>query len=124
MLYEIDARLQTNESGVVIAEGDTNAWIARLDEWLRTPNGSVYGLPSWGNPMEEFKHEPFGSDTSHIVEVAIEARMMTKLQQDLPGLGLQAIRCATVSEDQLLISFLAKGGTVNVVMQKDSGDTA
>lgn len=48
MLYEIDARLQTNESGVVIAEGDTNARIARLDEWLRTPNGSVYGLPSWG----------------------------------------------------------------------------
>ena len=48
MLYEIDARLQTNESGVVIAEGDTNAWIARLDEWLRTPNGSVYGESDGG----------------------------------------------------------------------------
>lgn len=76
MLYEIDARLQTNESGVIIAEGSTAAWMARLDEWLRTPEGSVYGLPSWGNPMEEFKHEPFGSETSHIVEVAIEGRMM------------------------------------------------
>ncbi|BBF56956.1 hypothetical protein E2863_05555 (plasmid) [Escherichia coli] len=48
MLYEIDARLQTNESGVIIAEGSTAAWMARLDEWLRTPEGSVYGLPSWG----------------------------------------------------------------------------
>lgn len=39
--------------------------------------------------MEEFKHEPFGSETSHIVEVAIEGRMMTKLRQDLPGLDVQ-----------------------------------
>ncbi|EJG6390353.1 hypothetical protein NAF50_004870 [Escherichia coli] len=120
MLYEIDARLQTNESGVIIAEGSTATWMARLDEWLRTPEGGVYGLPSWGNPMEEFKHEPFGSETSHIVEVAIEGRMMTKLRQDLPGLDVQGIRCTSISEDSLLISFYAKGGSMDIVMQKSS----
>lgn len=121
MLYEIDARLQTNESGVIIAEGSTAAWMARLDEWLRTPEGSVYGLPSWGSPMEEFKHEPFGSETSHIVEVAIEGRMMKKLRQDLPGLDVQGIRCTSISEDSLLISFYAKGGSMDIVMPKSSG---
>ena len=63
-----------------------------------------------GSPMEEFKHEPFGSETSHIVEVAIEGRMMTKLRQDLPGLDVQGIRCTSISEDSLLISFMRKVG--------------
>ena len=123
MLYEIDSCLRTNESGVVIAEGITAAWISRLDEWLRTPEGSVYGLPSWGNPMAEFKHEPFGGDNSHIIEVAIEGRIMTKLRQDLPGLDVQGIRCSAISEDQLLIVIYAKGSSLNVVMQKANGET-
>ncbi|WP_219563903.1 hypothetical protein [Salmonella enterica] len=106
MLYEIDARLQTNESGVIIAEGSTAAWMARLDEWLRTPEGSVYGLPSWGNPMEEFKHEPFGSETSHIVEVAIEGRMMKKLRQDLPGLDVQGFVATRQVGPSMLRYFL------------------
>lgn len=45
MLYEIDARLQTNESGVIIAEGSTAAWMARLDEWLRTLKGVFMVYP-------------------------------------------------------------------------------
>ncbi|NPG90035.1 hypothetical protein HC583_26610, partial [Escherichia coli] len=68
-----------------------------------------------------FKHEPFGSETSHIVEVAIEGRMMKKLRQDLPGLDVQGIRCTSISEDSLLISFYAKGGSMDIVMQKSSG---
>lgn len=117
MLYEIDSRLRTDESGIVIAEGQADTWMTRLDEWLRTPVGSVYGLPSWGNPMEEFKHEPIGSGNNHIIEVVIEGRLTTKLREDLPGLGLQAVRCAAVSEDQFQISFYANGGTLSVIMQ-------
>ncbi|EIH4659274.1 hypothetical protein B6P79_003803 [Escherichia coli] len=120
MLYEIDALLKTNESGVIIAEGNTATWMARLDEWLQTPEGSVYGLPSWGNPMAEFKHEPFGSEASHVVEVVIEGRMLTKIRQDLPGLNIQGIRCTSISEDSMLISFHAMGGSMDIIMQKSS----
>lgn len=118
MYYEVDALLSVDENGVVIATGQKEVWMSRLDEWLRTPAGSVYGLPHWGSPMEEFKHEPIGSATSHLVEVAIEGRLETKLSEDLPGLNVQSIRCAALSEDQLQISFYAHGGGTSVIMKK------
>ncbi|WP_232093684.1 hypothetical protein [Salmonella enterica] len=47
--------------------------------------------------------------------------MMKKLRQDLPGLDVEGIRCTSISEDSLLISFYAKGGSMDIVMQKSSG---
>ncbi|HBT4785493.1 TPA: hypothetical protein MB364_000791 [Klebsiella variicola subsp. variicola] len=123
MLYEIDARLRVDENGILIAEGARDAWMSRLDEWLRTPMGSVYGLPSWGNPMEEFKHEPIGSSNNHVIEVAVEGRLTDKLREDLPGLNLQSVRCSALSADQLQITFYAQGGTLSVIMQNSLGES-
>jgi hypothetical protein len=117
MLREIDPLLRVNESGVIIKEGEENAWMVRLEEWLRTPVGSVWGLPHWGNPIAEFKHEPIGEESTH-VDVAIENRLATKLRSDLPGLGLQAIRCEALSQDQVLVSFYTRNGSTNTVLQK------
>lgn len=117
MLREIDPLLRVNESGVVIKEGDEDVWMVRLEEWLRTPIGSVWGLPHWGNPMAEFKHEPIGEDSVH-VDVAIENRLAKKLRSDLPGLALQAIRCEALSGDQVLVSFYSKNGSTSAVLQK------
>ncbi|EPL8679876.1 hypothetical protein N0P70_005892 [Klebsiella michiganensis] len=110
MISELDARLRVDENGVIISTEDKDTWMARLDEWLRTPMGSVYGLPHWGSPMEEFKHEPIGSDTSYVLEVAIEGRLLEKLDADLPGLNIQAVRCQSSGVDILVISFYAPGG--------------
>jgi hypothetical protein len=121
MLYEIDSQMRVDENGILIAEGSQPTWMARLDEWLRTPVGKVWGLPSWGNPMEEFKHEPIGSENNHLLEVAVEGRLTDKLRDDLPGLNLQLIRCAAISEDKLKISFYAQGGTLDVIMQNSKG---
>lgn len=118
MFYEVDALLSVDENGIVISKGQKDVWMARLHEWLRTPSGSVYGLPHWGNPMEEFKHEPIGSETSHLVEVAIEGRLVTKLGEDLPGLNIESIRCEALSMDELQISFFAHGGGTSVIMKK------
>lgn len=123
MLYEVDSRLLVDESGIVIAEGPKKVWMVRLDEWLRTPAGSVYGLPSWGSPMAEFKHEPIGSTNNTTIEVAVEGRLTDKLRQDLPGLNLQAVRCTAISEDQLQIAFYAQGGALNVIMKNIKEDS-
>jgi hypothetical protein len=112
--------LRVNESGVVINEGDKESWMVRLEEWLLTPVGTVYGLPHWGNPIAEFKHEPIGEGSSH-VEVAIENRLAKKLRADLPGLNLQAIRCESISEDKISVAFYAKGGVTKAVLQNTSG---
>nr|WP_225312289.1 hypothetical protein [Salmonella sp.]QBM91548.1 hypothetical protein NNIBIDOC_00222 [Salmonella sp.] len=99
MLYEIDARLQTNESGVIIAEGSSAAWMARLDEWLRTPEGVFMVYPLWGIQWKNLSMNHSGSETSHIVEVAIEGRMMKNY--DLPCL-MQGIRCtSSLPEDSI-----------------------
>lgn len=124
MLFEIDAFLDVDENGIVLAEGESDAWIARLEEWLRTPLGSVYGLPSWGNNMAEFKHEPIGSTTNQFIEVAIEARLMTKLRTDLPGIALLGVECHAISEDQLQLNFNIGGSIHSVIMQKDQERTA
>ena len=118
MLYEIDARMRVDENGIIIAAGEDEVWMARLDEWLRTPEGSVYGLPRWGNPMAEFKHEPIGSLASGVIEVAIEARLRNKLNEDLPGLGIEYIQCTSQGVDLLKISFNRRGTSYTVSFLK------
>ncbi|MEG1350853.1 MAG: hypothetical protein RSD49_22760, partial [Hafnia sp.] len=99
---------------------------ARLDEWLRTPIGSIYGLPSWGNPLANFKHEPMGSGKSVFVEVAIENALIKKLRIDLPSLRVVQVRCESVSEDMLKIIFAMSSGTFSttISMKKVNGRTS
>lgn len=117
MLNEIDALMRVDAGGVVVKEGAANTNFMRLEEWLRTPMGSVYGLPSWGNPMQRYKHEPIGSENSHLVEVAIENDLVTKLRQDLPSIQLQQVRCEAISEDMLNIRFVMSESEMNYQMQ-------
>lgn len=48
MLNEIDALLDICTLGIVTHEGDDAALVERLDEWLFTPRGTIYGYPNWG----------------------------------------------------------------------------
>lgn len=107
MINEIDPFARTDANGVITAQ-DNEAWMMRLEEWLRTPTGSIYGAPHWGSPMAEFKHEPLGSDENHVLEVAIENRIAKKLRQDMPDFGLQGIYCESTGVDILSISFVSQ----------------
>ncbi|MBS6033918.1 MAG: hypothetical protein KIB40_12365 [Pantoea sp.] len=119
MQNEIDCLMRVDQGGVVVKTGESDAWLARLEEWLRTPQGSVYGLPGWGNTMQDFKHEPVGSETGHLTEVAIEAALIKKLRIDLPGLGLRAISCAPQNVDTWQITFITSYGPLAVSMNKN-----
>ncbi|WP_238340049.1 hypothetical protein [Citrobacter sp. NCU1] len=122
MIYEIDGLLRVDAGGVIVVEGTGKVSQIRLEEWLRTPIGSVYGLPSWGNPLAKFKHEPIGSEKSYLVEVAIENELIKKLRMDLPSVRLLQVRCESVSEDTLAITFVTPDGefTTPMPMQKES----
>ncbi|WP_241647059.1 hypothetical protein [Rosenbergiella metrosideri] len=109
MINEIDPLVRADANGIIQQDGSA-AWMARLEEWLHTPIGSIYGAPAWGSPLNEFKHEPIGSVDNHVLEVAIESRVAKKLNEDMPGFALQAIRCESLSIDQIKISFVSAGG--------------
>ncbi|KYP93964.1 hypothetical protein WB60_02130 [bacteria symbiont BFo2 of Frankliniella occidentalis] len=116
MIYEIDPFARADANGIVQAQGG-RAWMMRLEEWLHTPIGSIYGAPAWGSPLDEFKHEPIGSTESHVFEVAIENRISKKLNEDMPGFALQAIRCEAIDINSVKISFVAEAGRYDTQLQ-------
>lgn len=117
MFNEIDALMRVDAGGVIVKEGASDTNFMRLEEWLRTPLGSVYGLPSWGNTLQRYKHEPIDPDNGNLVEVAIENDLVTKLRQDLPSIQLQQVRCEAITEDILNIRFVMAEGEMDYQMQ-------
>lgn len=109
-VHEIDALLTLDLSGVKTYGTEEDVYAARLYEWLNTFQGDIYGDPAWGNILPQFKHEP----TQYTyVQVAIEARLLTKVKEDLPDVPVSGI---TVSEgddiDYLKVSIRVKGTTI------------
>ena len=101
-IHEIDPFLALELSGVKTYSTQEEAWAARLYEWLNTTQGEVYGDPAWGNILPQFKHEP--TNYSH-VQIAIEARLLTKLAQDLPDVPINGLEVREGDEiDKLKIS--------------------
>lgn len=86
---EIDYLMGLSESGVLTHSG-VDADVNNVIEWLDTPEGSVYGMPSWGNPLAKFKHEPTNSE---ITAMNIEFAIIQKLPIDLPHIVLVSIFC-------------------------------
>lgn len=96
---EIDPLLALELSGVKTYSSQEEAWAARLYEWLNTPVGEVYGNPSWGNILPEFKHEP--TNQTHI-QIAIESRLLVKLNVDIPDVPVRGISVREGSEMDML----------------------
>lgn len=86
---EIDYLMDLSESGV-ITYSDSDADVNNVLEWLDTPEGSVYGNPSWGNPLARFKHEPSNSE---VTAMGIEFAIIQKIPIDLPSIVLTSIFC-------------------------------
>lgn len=88
-MEEIDFLMQLDESGVIVHDSDA-AVVNNVVEWLRTPRGSVYGNPAWGNILHSFLHEPPIEDT----EIGIENMIVVDLPRDVRGVHISGIRCS------------------------------
>ncbi|QED79219.1 hypothetical protein FTV91_26625 (plasmid) [Escherichia coli] len=107
---EIDPLLTLELSGVKTYESREEAWGARLYEWLNTYQGEVYGDPSWGNVLPQFKHEP--TNLSH-VQIAVEAMLLQKLTVDLPDIPISGLSVAEGDAfDKLKISIRIRDITI------------
>lgn len=112
-MNEIDSLMGADSAGVITFEGDAGSKYARLKEWFDTPEGSVYGMPSWGNPIQGYKHEPTGGD---YLAIHLESKIMSKLNIDLPEVSLLGIFCYPANA---LPQFGGKGGFVVEIQTED-----
>jgi hypothetical protein len=87
MADELDYLLNASEGGVE-SYGEDIAAISRISEWLDTPQGQVWGSPSWGHTLTQYKHQPMSGDTAAAIENSIAA----KLPIDLPDIAISYIR--------------------------------
>ncbi len=86
MAIEISYLLEMAEDGVVTYESE-EAVAAQILEWFDTPVGSIWGKPSWGHNLNQFKHEPMNNTTA----IAVENTVLLKLPVDLPEAKIQAV---------------------------------
>ena len=114
-MKEIDYLMSLGTNGLKEYSGELEAKAAMLREWLDTPVGAIYGLPSWGNILAQFKHEP--TALPH-VQVAIESRLLTKLFEDLPELKITGIGYAEREFDFAQLTFKLPEGTINEEVTK------
>lgn len=113
-MNEIDSLLRVTGEGVSVKLGDNEAQEAKIEEWLHTPQGSIYGLPGWGNPLQKYKHEPMNTFT----EVAIENDMVTSLKRDIPDVELTGIRIEAIEKDLYYLSIGLPWGDYSTGLQK------
>lgn len=104
MNNEINYKMTAAIDGVETHEGDA-ALIARVSEWLDTPQGSIWGAPHWGNRLIQYKHLPMNSDTA----AAIQNSIADKLPQDMGDVAVSAVAVTAVEPDLWKIQLKLSG---------------
>lgn len=114
-MKEIDYLMTLGTNGLKEYSGELESKAAMLREWLDTPVGSIYGMPSWGNILAQFKHDP--TNQVH-VQVTIESRLLQKLSQDLPDLKITGIGYSEREIDWAQLTVKLPEGTINEEVAK------
>jgi hypothetical protein len=91
---------------------DADAVLEKINFWLDTPAGEVWGRPEWGNRHNQFKHEPTSTDTSSL-EIAIENVTIRDLERDLPGVLVLGIRVSMLSIDNVQMTINTNFGQLS-----------
>lgn len=109
-MREIDYLMEMNESGVIVHDDDKSQ-INQLKEWLDTPQGSIWGNPTWGNTCADFTHEPTHSS---LTAVNIEFALLDGIERDLPHIQISDIWCEPHPEeiDRYQITIGTPQGTI------------
>lgn len=110
---EIDFLLTLDPSGVRVLEGDDSN-LEQLREWLSTPEGTVYGRPGWGHPLNQYRHEPPNANTAR----AIENSLLLKLVNDMPELAISRILCEPAGKDMYYIGIVTPRGVIEINEQR------
>lgn len=103
----IDFLLEANSLGVIVHEDDDVA-LNNIKEWILTPVNDIYGMPYWGNEFHLFRHYP----ADEILELQLEAHIVTKLPVDIPSTSINGIRVTASEMDGIIIAIGTPSGVV------------
>jgi len=108
MLEEIDHLMELSIScqDALTRYTGPDALNDRISEWFETPEGTVADIPSWGNMLGQFKHEP----PSVHLEVYMEAKIISKLSADC-GVPVSGIRIDFLDIDLCRVQIKYSGGS-------------
>lgn len=110
MADEIFYKMDANIDGVQTYSGD-EAKLARIAEWLNTPEGEVWGAPGWGNRLSQYRHNPMNGDTA----AAIENHIAIDMPEDIADVSMRSVLVKPVSVDRwnIQISISGVATTIN-----------
>lgn len=111
-MAELDYLLSIDETGVIVHE-NADAEINQIREWLHTPRGSIWGIPSWGNVLSQYKHEPANDDTA----ASIENSILLSIGNDLPGITLTRIGVEALDIDLFKVILVTKSDIIEEVLE-------
>ncbi len=111
MAQELSYKLDADRDGVTTFDSG-KAVVARVAEWLDTPQGQVWGAPDWGNPLQQYKHLPMNNTVAGAMELSIA----NKLPEDLPDVAINAILVEPLNIDQWRIAISV--GSVNDAIER------
>ncbi|HIF9347113.1 TPA: hypothetical protein ACX6RX_003224 [Photobacterium damselae] len=111
MSLELSFTLNVDADGLVTKEG-ADAQLEKIREWLYTPVTTLWGYPAWGNPYQQYKHEPMSISTAR----AIENSTLLKINQDIENAEIKKILCIPVEKDMYYIGIATSYGGINEVV--------
>lgn len=103
---EIDHLLDIKDGQ--LATYDIDEVREKINWWIDTPQGSVWGDPQKGNKLVMFKHDPISTAT----EIAIEAHILEKLPADIPLVQIKGIRVTEEKSQEATIYIDTPQGLV------------
>lgn len=86
---------------------DESALVDRMEEWLRTPQGTLIDDPGWGHNLTPFRHEPPGIT----LDVMLEISIMRKMSRDIANLQIRGIRAKFTEIDRCVVGIVHQFGT-------------
>lgn len=103
---EIDHLLQIKNGGVATYTLDEVK--EKLNWWIDTPQGAVWGDPLRGNKLIMFKHDPVTESS----EIAIEAHIMQKLSADIPSIQIRCVKVKFINSNEAQILLETERGLI------------
>jgi phage baseplate assembly protein W len=108
---EIEHLLKT--SGGELITLDRGQSLEKINWWLDTPKGQVWGDPNWGNELQQYAHDP----VTVSMEVSMEAHILNKMSEDLPFLQIHGIRIKAIGGEATL-SILTEEGLISTTFDR------
>lgn len=121
-MEELSHLLQINSNGLATFEG-VAAYGEQVRFWMNTPQGQIWGRPSWGNPFVDFKFMDVTEDSC----IEMELKILSAIKRDLPDVPIMDVSVTLPHETDkqtFLIQIILDGEIITTTVTGGSSSAA